>query len=58
MGLSVGRSWSRLDAYEGNHRQELTNLLEIDFSNTPTKGLAWVVHLLKYLKRIALMERM
>ena len=41
MGLSVGRSWSRLDALEGNYRQKLTNLLEIDFSNTPTKGLAW-----------------
>ena len=42
MGLSVGRSWSRLDAFEGNCLQKLTNLLKIDFSNTPTKGLAWM----------------
>ena len=41
MGVSGCRSWSRFIAYEGNHRQKLTNRLEIDFSNTPTKGLAW-----------------
>ena len=41
MGLSVGRSWSRLDAFEGNYRQKMTNLQKIDYSNTPTKGLAW-----------------
>ena len=41
MGVSDGRSWSPWDAFEGKYRQKLTNLLEIDFSNTPTKGLAW-----------------
>ena len=41
MGVSGCRCWSLFIAFEGNYHQKLTNLLEIDFSDTPTKGLAW-----------------
>ena len=44
MGVSSCRFWSRFIALEGNYRQKLTNLLEIDFLNTPTKGLACPGH--------------
>ena len=44
VGVSGCRSWSRFIAFEENYRQKLTNLLEIDFLNTPTKGLACPGH--------------
>ena len=44
VGVSGCRSWSRSIAFEGNYRQKMTNLLAIDFSNTPTKGLTWLTH--------------
>ena len=38
MGVSSCRSWSRFIAFEA---QKSTTLLEVDFSDTPAKGLAW-----------------
>ena len=44
VGVSGCRSWSRSIAFEGIYGQKLTNLLGIDYSNTPTEGLTWLTH--------------
>ena len=41
VGVSRPRSWGHFLVFVGKYRQKLINLIEVDFGNTPTKGLAW-----------------